>query len=429
MILFLLFSCYIYIYNTNMTSKRNVLGEGTFGCVLKPSIRCINKKYMSIDYTGKISKLMTLKNATDELKEYNNIKHIDNIYKYVVEPPILCDKPDKNQINDAIKLCKNKDFHKKDAKLAILIQKMAGIDLVAFITDVLPTISNYEKLIFWKKSIQLIKGIEFFVKKNIVHHDIKLNNIVYNIKNHEFKFIDLGKMSCINKLITLGKKNNQREAQEWFNYPDGYYGNKSKYEFKSILNYKQYPFDKSWIEYVNKLYSIFDLYGIKRIFTNFADYVKPVGVNANFFKEVIEISKPGKTIWDHNSVNNYLEKMEKLIEQYINPLIQSTPKTTLSAQTNNIYNNNIITSFVNKSPSANKSALSKKILNKTVKRKRCPNGSNRNKTTGKCDRKSMLVNKSKTVKTVKTAKVKYSRCPNGHRRNKITHKCDKKNNN
>ena len=404
-----------------MTSKRNVLGEGTFGCVLKPSITCDNNN--NIDYTNKISKLMTLKNAKDELKEYANIKNIKGIYKYVTEPPVLCNKPNKSQINNAITMCKNKNFHKKNVKLATLIQPMSGVDLVAFINEVEPTISNYEKLIFWKNSVQLIKGIKFFVKNDIVHHDVKSNNIVYNIKTHEFKFIDLGKMSNINKLINLGKKNNNREAQEWHNYPDGYYGNKLKYELKSILNNKPSPLHTSWLDYVTKLYSIFDLYGIKQVFTNFTEYIKPIGVNKDFYEKVVELSKPGKNIWDHNSVSDYLGKMEKLIEQYINPLIQSTPKTTLSAQTKHIYNKNMVKSFTKSLSSKTKSLTLKKSLNKTVKYKRCPNGSNRNKKTGKCDRKSKLINKSKTVK------VKYSRCPNGHRRNKITHKCDKKNNN
>ena len=47
-----------------------------------------------------------------------------------------------------------------------------------------------------------------------------------------------------------------------------------------------------------------------------------------------------------------------------------------------------------------------------LKKKRCPNGSRRNKITGKCD------------KNTKPTTEKLKRCPNGTRRNKITGNCD-----
>ena len=48
----------------------NVIGEGTYGCVHKPSLKCKKKR---INYDNKISKVMKTKEANIELKEYKNI--------------------------------------------------------------------------------------------------------------------------------------------------------------------------------------------------------------------------------------------------------------------------------------------------------------------------------------------------------------------
>ena len=51
-----------------------VIGEGAAGCVHKPSLECKNKK---IDYKNKVSKLMDIDNANDELDEYKLISKLD----------------------------------------------------------------------------------------------------------------------------------------------------------------------------------------------------------------------------------------------------------------------------------------------------------------------------------------------------------------
>ena len=70
------------------TSKKNYIGgeiiaSGGFGCIFKPQLKCYNtSKY---DNNG-ISKLMTVKNAQQEMIEINNIdnitKNISNRDKY-----------------------------------------------------------------------------------------------------------------------------------------------------------------------------------------------------------------------------------------------------------------------------------------------------------------------------------------------------------
>ena len=52
-----------------------VLGEGTYGCVHKPSLKC--KDRPDISYEGNISKIMDQQNAREELKEYDVIGKVD----------------------------------------------------------------------------------------------------------------------------------------------------------------------------------------------------------------------------------------------------------------------------------------------------------------------------------------------------------------
>ena len=50
-----------------MISPKKV-GEGSYGCVHNPPLKCKNKPYNSD--TNKVSKILTRKNANSELKEF-----------------------------------------------------------------------------------------------------------------------------------------------------------------------------------------------------------------------------------------------------------------------------------------------------------------------------------------------------------------------
>ena len=64
-----------------------VIGEGAAGCVHKPSLECKNKK---IDYKNKVSKLMDIDNANDELDEYKLISKLDKNKDFYLGKPLSC---------------------------------------------------------------------------------------------------------------------------------------------------------------------------------------------------------------------------------------------------------------------------------------------------------------------------------------------------
>ena len=50
--------------------KRTIIGEGSYGCVHKPSIRCKIPPKPDFDYKKYVSKFMKTTNAKDELAEF-----------------------------------------------------------------------------------------------------------------------------------------------------------------------------------------------------------------------------------------------------------------------------------------------------------------------------------------------------------------------
>ena len=70
-------------------SDPKVIGEGSYGCVHKPSLACKNKPNLS--YKNKVSKVLRKKSAKDELKEYNNVNKADKKKDFYLGKPVSCD--------------------------------------------------------------------------------------------------------------------------------------------------------------------------------------------------------------------------------------------------------------------------------------------------------------------------------------------------
>ena len=78
--------------------KRIIVGEGSYGCVHKPSIHCKRPPTPGFDYNKYVSKIMKTKNAEQELAEFVIIGNIDPTNEYHLGEPILC-KPDIDESN------------------------------------------------------------------------------------------------------------------------------------------------------------------------------------------------------------------------------------------------------------------------------------------------------------------------------------------
>ena len=114
--------------------SRTVIGEGTYGCVQKPSLHCSKKDGIGSDFNYKnyVSKIMKTKDAELELKEFIVMDTYDPTNKYHLGPSMLC-QPELNDsiIDKDISSCKyiKSDEVKSDPNdYKIMLMKFGGPD-------------------------------------------------------------------------------------------------------------------------------------------------------------------------------------------------------------------------------------------------------------------------------------------------------------
>ena len=180
----------------------NVIGQGTYGCVHKPQLKCKDKARK--DATT-VSKLMTRKHANQELGEYNLIDFADEKQEYYLGIPDDCNVDSKNAAN-LMAIAKCRDFEAKQVQdYKLLLMKYGGKDLDDFSDEVhkwKKTPENVKQIeLFWLEVSRLFRGLNAFKKNGIVHHDLKHQNIVYNKETNRINFIDFGFMTAKNSII------------------------------------------------------------------------------------------------------------------------------------------------------------------------------------------------------------------------------------
>ena len=217
-------------------TRSNVIGEGTYGCVHKPSIHCEDPPESNFNYKNYVSKLMKTRNAQKELDEFIFIQNIDPTNKYHLGKPFIC-KPKIYDIKNEISKCKYiklKDVEKNINNYKILIQKFGGFDLKSLCNNNLKEYLQKNKELhtdyFWFEVHNLIKGLQFFKKNGIVHNDIKPQNILFDPKNGKLKYIDFGLMKTKKNIIRLSKKSDNFLGIYHWSYPfDCGFMNKEEY--------------------------------------------------------------------------------------------------------------------------------------------------------------------------------------------------------
>jgi serine/threonine protein kinase len=227
---------------------RKIIGEGSYGCVHKPSIHCKTPPNPGFNYKKYVSKIMKTKNAKNELAEFVTIGRIDPNDEYHLGEPILC-KPDIDEPNvkKEISKCKYIKMNELEAKpddYSLLIMKFGGPDLKAFCDNYLSKYLEKDKETrtdkFWLEVHHLIKGLKFFKDNGIVHNDIKPQNILFNPTDGSLKYIDFGLMRTKEEVINSSKRDDNYLGIFHWSYPfDCGFMNVSKYNA-----YKNLSIDK-----------------------------------------------------------------------------------------------------------------------------------------------------------------------------------------
>jgi hypothetical protein len=181
-----------------------VLASGGFGCVFSPALRCEGETKRA---TGKISKLMSEKHATDEYEEIVSIKSkLDTIKNYrdyfLIYDATLC-KPERLTATDLTEFASKCTALPKDnitkSNINSKLDKLMSLNIPNGglpVDDYLYENGSFEKIYEIHNSLfrLLKKGIVPMNNKNIYHCDIKDSNILLEESSGDLKarLIDWG---------------------------------------------------------------------------------------------------------------------------------------------------------------------------------------------------------------------------------------------
>ena len=211
-----------------------VIGEGSYGCVHKPSLKCNTSEI--VDYTNKISKLLIKKEATNEIKEYSALNKIDKAGKHYMGMPIKCKVKNDDSTMQEIRKCSSSDKFTKDlSNLRLLIMNDGGSSISDIFKNDFKTISTEERIVSSELVLifmyNIFNSINFFIKKKVYHRDIKLENIVFNLKEKKINIIDFGLMDNKHNLTLKANNNNYNLNIIWWSLaPYSLFINKDKFE-------------------------------------------------------------------------------------------------------------------------------------------------------------------------------------------------------
>ena len=177
-----------------------MVGEGSYGCVHRPSLRCQNdkdNKGKTLDYKDTISKLTDYAEMNNEMKNYEVIEKLDNDARFYTGTPVMCMPQKDDEFNSAVDKCLLKGHEYKTGEAGLLVIKDGGKDLGIFaksFNQMDPNNPESSAVLntFWWEMVRILEGIQMFLEKNFIHFDLKEANIVYDAKKKRANFIDFG---------------------------------------------------------------------------------------------------------------------------------------------------------------------------------------------------------------------------------------------
>ena len=175
----------------------------------RPAIPCATASNTNIH--NKISKVLTKSAADAEYAEYAKIAKADPKKKCYLGKPQKC-LMSKNDYNAYVKNsgCRilKPNTSEKDYKMLQYLD--GGSDLDDFVKIHLNQFLSRNKQkhtdLFWLNAHVLFMGLKAFAKKDILHDDLKPQNIVFKFDlakdTMEFNFIDFGLMQNLTSIVT-----------------------------------------------------------------------------------------------------------------------------------------------------------------------------------------------------------------------------------
>jgi len=189
-----------------------VIGEGTYGCVHKPTLKCKRGKH---NYTHKVSKIMKKRHAKEEMREYRIIDKVDKAHKYYLGKPEECEPNDDPVTKRAIEKCSDAELYRENARL--LIMEDGGLNLKDFSHEI--GLSKERMEAFWIEARRMILALKDMIQHKVIHHDMKPENVVYDESKRRINLIDFGFMTTFSKIRSESMRSRNWLSQMHWSYP------------------------------------------------------------------------------------------------------------------------------------------------------------------------------------------------------------------
>jgi len=260
------------------SKKVKFLYEGNFSCVYHPNPLCQRKidqiPHKSTDMIGKIIR------PIDSVIEWANAKELHTIdpkQNYFIYPQELCEIIPKQT---SIKC----NLVKKDQRMNMLKIPYANHTLIQ---DCMRHKKKISLLEFIPKLYHLFKGIELLHKNDLIHQDIKINNVVSD--KTRIRLIDFGISIHIKDVFDLEKNavyinNDYPIHPPEYRYFSRYYYLQKKIETPALFIENEW-YLQNYIVPENKLHNL-DLY---KIFYSFEQYTAKIQA---LFDQLKDYTKP-----------------------------------------------------------------------------------------------------------------------------------------
>jgi len=299
--------------------RMTVLGKGTFGCVVSPSLKCTDS---SIKTKKKVSKIMREKDAMEEMTEYKVLEKIPELKKYLLTFPQPCKPVNDDKFHNAIKQCKhekvNRVYNGTDTNsISSLLLENGGVSLGDLVNNFVRKLTMHEFEIFLTSIKNLFETLIILRKHKYVHQDIKANNIVYSLQTGKNSLIDFGKLSSFKNIKQNSQNDSHNEGTTWFNYPpEAKFMNKSKNPFTEDTDYLRFLDEAmlSWDSYslalcLNNLFTeVNHKVRAEKLLKEFPNYEntskKKREQIAKFFVEGRSLLRPYISYVDTNNMSN-----------------------------------------------------------------------------------------------------------------------------
>jgi serine/threonine protein kinase len=160
------------------------LGQGTYGCAFNPPLKCTASERKK----NGISKLLNENSASEEYLVNQIWKEIDPNQKFSIWATNYC-KFNSSNIKNENQIDKCTVSFKTPKKERLILYPYGGVDLYKYLYVNPPKAKDYLKI--FTNFSNLLEGIKIANSNNIVHLDIKEDNIVVD-NDLNMRFIDFG---------------------------------------------------------------------------------------------------------------------------------------------------------------------------------------------------------------------------------------------